>query len=60
MLTEHFTEVIVAQIEAYFGFGNERELGFIFNPRIADVYLCNRRVSTGDLVGLIKEVINEH
>ncbi len=60
LLTEHFTEVIVAQIEAYFGFGNQRELSLIFNPRIADLYLCNRRVSPSDLAGLIREVINEH
>lgn len=58
-LTENFTEAVIAQVEAYFGFGNQRELSLVFNPNIAEKYLANRQINTDEFTALIREVINE-
>lgn len=58
-IIENFQQVILAQIEAYCGFGNEHELAVIFNPHIATKYLNKNEITMKDFTALINATENE-
>lgn len=58
-LAANFSEVIIPQVEAYFGFGNRRELSLIFNPLITESYLYNRRIGSELFGAFVRETANE-
>ncbi|AZZ37453.1 hypothetical protein CIK05_11835 [Bdellovibrio sp. qaytius] len=59
ILTANFSEVIVPQLEAYFGFGNKRELSSLLNPQISESYLRNRRLGIEEFSAFVRETANE-
>lgn len=58
-LVDNFEQNIIPQVEAYCGYGNERELQCIFNPLVAEKYLSTDAITTEDLAALINEIKNE-
>lgn len=58
-LIDQFTNVLIPQVEAYCGFGNEDVLEEIFNPNIAQKYLEQKRISADDIQSLINDIVHE-
>ena len=58
-IRQNFAEAVLPQVEAYFGFGGNKELSSIFNSLIVSRYIKHRSVQTPEFVALIKEVVNE-
>lgn len=59
-LVDNLEQVILPQVEAYCGYGNENELDYIFNPLIREKYLSLVSITTDDLSALVNEVKNEN
>jgi 5-methylcytosine-specific restriction protein B len=58
-ITNNFCEVVITQIEAYFGFGSQGEMSSILNPSIVDKYLCQSVISFEDFAAFVLEVIGD-
>ena len=56
----NFEHVILPQVEAYCGIGNENDLASIFTPNIINNYLNRKEITTEDFISLINVTINEN
>lgn len=55
----NFNEVILPQLEAYFGFGSEKSIAEIFNIEIYEEFVKNKKVSLETFLGIIRESQND-
>lgn len=59
-LVANFVEVLIPQIEAYFGFGSQTEMVSIFNPSIVSKYLKQETISGEDFTAMVMECVGEN
>ncbi len=57
-LLEQFVYVILPQLEAYCGFGNEKIINEIIGGNITNKYLNNIQISYGDIESAINDIAN--
>lgn len=58
-VVNNFVFVILPQIEAYCGVGNDLILEEVFNPHIANLYLTQSEIKYEDIVALVRDFNNE-
>lgn len=58
-LALNFEQVILPQLEAYCGFGNQNELSSVVTPQIADKYLGQMVLTLEDISNLVRAVQHE-
>jgi 5-methylcytosine-specific restriction protein B len=58
-ITSNLSEVVIPQLEAYFGFGGQGELETILNPIISEKHFKQQTIEFADLVAFMSETIGE-